>query len=90
MKTFRSSVNQQQVSTVTYVVTNNSLVTLYDTAGNLLDVYSVEPGVKIKSVAVPSQPDDMVISILTDSDNLYQVKLQVVDLAEGSDELAQG
>lgn len=63
------------MNTVIYVATNNSLLSLYDTTGSLLDAYSIEPGSKIVSIAAPIQADDAFIAILTDTDNLYGLKL---------------
>lgn len=53
------------ISSVAYVATNNSALALYDTSGNLLDVYTFEAGVRIRSIAVPNSADDMALAVLT-------------------------
>jgi len=64
------------------VATNNSALALYDTSGNLLDVYTVEAGVRIKSIAMPNSADDMTLALLTESDTVYQLRLSIMDLAD--------
>lgn len=83
VKLYRS-INHAQVNTVAYVVSSNkSIISLYDTAGNLLDVYSVEAGTKIVSISTPLAADDMLITVLTDSDNLYVLRLFINDVYAG-------
>lgn len=83
VKVYRSQ-GYIQVNTVVYVVSNdNSLITLYDTSGNMLDLYAVESGSKIMSIAVPLVSDDMFLSVLTDTDHLYILKLYINDVYAG-------
>ena len=70
------------ISSVVYLATNNSALALYDTSGNLLDAYTVEPGVRIKSIAVPTSADDLTLAVLTETDTVYQLKLSIVDLSD--------
>jgi hypothetical protein len=58
---------------------------LYDPSGYLIDVYSLEPGTQMKSVATPIHHEDLFLAILTDNDNLYSLKLNIVDVLENDD-----
>jgi hypothetical protein len=79
VKVFRSQ-SYNQVNTVTYTVSDDRLISLYDTSGNLLDVYSLEQSAKITSLSAPLLQDDMMLAVLTSTDNLYTLKLQIADI----------
>jgi hypothetical protein len=79
VKTFKSA-HYLTVNTLAFVATDTSHLYIYDNAGNLLDQYSLEPGTKIKSVSTPIHPDDMTMAVLTESDNLYTLKLVITDI----------
>lgn len=45
----------------------------------MLDIYSLEPGSQVLSVAVPLVSEDMTLALLTSSDNLYTLRLVIND-----------
>jgi hypothetical protein len=68
------------VNTIVYTVTDTGVLTLYDPAGNLLDFYAVEAGARVVSIATPLNADDMIVAVLTDTDNLYILRLFISEV----------